>query len=327
MPLTIPRGLARKPRSGTGGRGFDGDDFRRGNADRREGPARLTDRDRAGWRCLLSGEVCECQPVRPHLAPWQAAAPGGDRGRRRRPATAPRAYSTRQRRAPHHDRRPDDVVVEPNILRAVAVGTTRETSQTRSANGPETSARPPAVAAADTTLWPLQPEPAQRPQRQVTPASPEETISWPAQPQSEPAARVSHAADHLAGLAAELGRTPAATENAAPQREPKRATAQSTPAPQGTATDQNLTEMAQRLEAALRHSPGARGGEPAAKPAPEPTASPRITGTNGASEPTRLTPSEVRAPRPEAKPTPPKALYDSLEQEMASLLGRPAGKA
>ena len=222
---------------------------------------------------------------------------------------------------------PTDVVVEPNILRAVAVGATRETSQTRSANGPESSARPPAVAA-DAALWPpLQPEPAQRPQRPITQASPEETISWPAQPQSEPAARVAHAADHLAGLAAELGRTPAATENAAPQREPKRATAQSTPAPQGTATDQNLTEMAQRLEAALRHSPGARGGEPAAKPAPEPVASPRINGTNGASEPTRLAASEVRAPRPEAKPTAPKALYDSLEQEMASLLGRPAGKA
>jgi flagellar protein FliO/FliZ len=221
---------------------------------------------------------------------------------------------------------PTDVVVEPNILRAVAVGATRETSQTRSANGPESSARP--AAAADATLWPPS-EPAQRPQRQVTPASsPEETITWPAQPQSEPAARVSHAADHLAGLAAELGRTPAATENAAPQREPKRATAQSAPAPQGTATDQNLTEMAQRLEAALRHSPGARGGEPAAKPAPEPTAIPRVNGTNGASEPARLAPSEVRAPRPEAKPAAaPKALYDSLEQEMASLLGRPAGKA
>ena len=57
---------------------------------------------------------------------------------------------------------PTDVVVEPNILRAVAVGATRETSQTRSANGPESSARPPADAA----LWPpLQPEPAPRPQR------------------------------------------------------------------------------------------------------------------------------------------------------------------
>jgi flagellar protein FliO/FliZ len=219
---------------------------------------------------------------------------------------------------------PTDVVVEPNILRAVAVGATRETSQTRSANGPESSARPPADAA----LWPpLQPEAAPRPQRQTAPASPEETITWPTQPQSEPAARVAHAADHLAGLAAELGRTPAATENAAPQREPKRATAQSAPPPQATATDQNLTEMAQRLEAALRHSPGARGGEPAAKPAPEPTAIPRVNGTNGASEPARLAASEVRAPRPEAKPTAPKALYDSLEQEMASLLGRPAGKA
>jgi flagellar protein FliO/FliZ len=219
---------------------------------------------------------------------------------------------------------PTDVVVEPNILRAVAVGGARDAAQTRTANGSESAARP----MSDASLWPLQPEPAQRPQRQITQAAPEETASWPLQPQSEPAARVSHAADHLAGLAAELGRTPAATENAAPQREPKRATAQSSPAPQAAATDQNLTEMAQRLEAALRHSPGARGGEAAAKPAaPEPAVSPRINGTNGAAEPTRLAATELRATRPEPKPAPPKALYDSLEQEMASLLGRPAGKA
>jgi flagellar protein FliO/FliZ len=220
---------------------------------------------------------------------------------------------------------PTDVVVEPNILRAVAVGGAREASQTRNASAPEGSAR--STTAADASLWPLQPEPTQRPQRQITQASPEETIAWPLQPQTEPAARVSHAADHLAGLAAELGRTPTQTENAAPPRESKRTTAQSSPAPQVTATDQNLTEMAQRLEAALRHSPGARGGESTAKPAPEPTVGPRINGTNGSAEPTRLATSELRAQRPEAKPTPPKALYDSLEQEMASLLGRPAGKA
>jgi flagellar protein FliO/FliZ len=219
---------------------------------------------------------------------------------------------------------PTDVVVEPNILRAVAVGGARDAPQTR--NAVEGSAR---TAPADATLWPLQPEPAQRQPRQLPPPASEETVSWPLQPQSEPAARVANAADHLAGLAAELGRTPAQTDGA-PPREPKRANVQSAAAPQATPADQNLTEMAQRLEAALRHSPGAaaaRGGEPATKPAPEPTVAPRLNGTNGVAEPTRIATGEPRAQRADAKPTPPKALYDSLEQEMASLLGRPAGKA
>jgi len=214
---------------------------------------------------------------------------------------------------------PTDVVVEPNILRAVAVGGARETPQPRT-GATEPSGR--AVAMTDATLWPLQPEPAPRPQRAI---ASDEAMTWPSQ--SEPVARVTHAADHLAGLAAELGRTPAAENAATPPREAKRPPAQITAAPQPAATDQNLTEMAQRLEAALRHSPGARAGEAAAaKPAPEPAVAPRINGTNGAAEPARMAMSELRAPRTEGKPTPPKALYDSLEQEMASLLGRPAGK-
>jgi flagellar biogenesis protein FliO len=233
---------------------------------------------------------------------------------------------------------PTDVVVEPNILRAVAVGASREAPQARSGSEPS---RTPAMA--DATLWPLQPEPAPRPQRQIAQApqpappaalppqaAPEEPAAWPLQPQSEPAAARTHAVDHLAGLAAELGRAPAQAdrapaENAAPAREPKRTIAQIAPAPQSTATDQNLTEMAQRLEAALRHSPGARGADaPPAKP--EPATPARTNGTAAAPEPPRVVTSELRAVRPDAKPTPPKALYDSLEQEMASLLGRPAGK-
>ncbi len=37
-------------------------------------------------------------------------------------------------------------------------------------------------------------------------------------------------------------------------------------------------------------------------------------------------PAEPKSPRPDAKPGQGKALYDSLEQEMASLLGRPTNK-
>jgi flagellar protein FliO/FliZ len=233
---------------------------------------------------------------------------------------------------------PTDVVVEPNILRAVAVGGSREAPQARS--GPEPSRSP---TTADATLWPLQPEPAPRPQRQIAQApqaappalppqpAPEEPAAWPLQPQSEPAAARTHAIDHLAGLAAELGRAPAPADrapadNTASPREPKRTIAQIAPAPQATATDQNLTEMAQRLEAALRHSPGARGADAPPAKQPEPATPARTNGTAPAPEPPRVVTSELRAVRPDSKPTPPKALYDSLEQEMASLLGRPAGK-
>ncbi|MDE1935903.1 MAG: hypothetical protein KGI34_18060, partial [Bradyrhizobium sp.] len=73
-----------------------------------------------------------------------------------------------------------------------------------------------------------------------------------------------------------------------------------------SSADQNLAEMAQRLEAALRRPPG----EPVAPPvAPEPPAS-----RNGPR-------SEPAAPRP--APAPVKSGFDNLEDEMASLLGRP----
>jgi hypothetical protein len=90
-------------------------------------------------------------------------------------------------------------------------------------------------------------------------------------------------------------------------------------APFAPAADQNLAEMAHRLEAALRR-PGAKAEarpEPKPRPAAEPMAEP---------SPIEPTPSEARR---EAKAAPPQrsSLYDSLEQEMASLLGRPNSKA
>jgi flagellar protein FliO/FliZ len=223
---------------------------------------------------------------------------------------------------------PTDVVIEPNIVRAVAVGT-REAPPRSPAEAPARS------TAADATSRPsLQPESPPRPPRQPASEEPaarppqQQPQAQPQQGQAEAAARVTHAADHLAGLAAELGRAATASDKDSapvPPREPKR-TPQVVPASQTTTVDPNLTEMAQRLEAALRHSPGARTGEPV-KPAPEITVGARMNGNIGAAEPTRVaTGGEAKAPRTEAKPTPPKAVYDSLEAEMASLLGRPAAK-
>jgi hypothetical protein len=104
-------------------------------------------------------------------------------------------------------------------------------------------------------------------------------------------------------------------------------TAANAPAPAGG--DQNLADMAQRLEAALR-----RPGTPAAKPAattptPAPASNPaqnaglasapRIDSVNGARD-------KAAKPEPAAAPDQGSAAFGSLEQEMASLLGRPTGK-
>jgi flagellar protein FliO/FliZ len=104
-----------------------------------------------------------------------------------------------------------------------------------------------------------------------------------------------------------------------PIRAPERAAAPPPPPapppmpPAQSAADQNLAEMAQRLEAALRR-PAADAGEPrigAPPVAPEPPpvrAAPRI---------------EPPIAPPAAAPAPVKTGFENLEDEMASLLGRP----
>ena len=89
--------------------------------------------------------------------------------------------------------------------------------------------------------------------------------------------------------------------------------------------DQNLAEMAQRLEAALRRP--ARGNEvrpaegaPPRAPALEPPDLPAMPA------PARASPAAAEVSAPRAEPKPSKSLYDNLEKEMASLLGRPSGK-
>jgi flagellar biogenesis protein FliO len=101
-----------------------------------------------------------------------------------------------------------------------------------------------------------------------------------------------------------------------------------------SAADQNLAEMAQRLEAALRR-PGERGdaaaaprnvsvdpmdrvGAPSVAPeAPAARPAPRVEPTLPA-EPASAAPQAPAAPAPAAK-----GAFESLEDEMASLLGRP----
>lgn len=113
---------------------------------------------------------------------------------------------------------------------------------------------------------------------------------------------------------------------------------QSNNAEAASAADKSLAEMAQRLEAALRKPKTADSGDAAvpaaaapATPAPEQTA---VSETAAAAPPPPVPPppprvarpAEAKQARPDAKTKEGKALYETLEQEMANLLGRPAGK-
>jgi len=92
---------------------------------------------------------------------------------------------------------------------------------------------------------------------------------------------------------------------------PERERAAAPPLPLPPSADQSLAEMAQRLEAALRRPPG----EPASPPvAPEPPPQPQRAAASR-SEP----PPSMPSPAPAASPS---SAFDSLEDEMASLLGR-----
>jgi hypothetical protein len=301
-----------------------------------------------------------------------------------------------------------------------------------------TDTLPRAVPLGEDTTWPLQPEPAPKPEgapraepslraepprSQRPPTSVEESIQWPGEAEtpaaplpapSPPRDRKPFAVDPLAGLAEELSRIPPAPAPGGlePRPAPRRAPRPSLPAspaaptadaPLTPASDQNLSEMAQRLEAALRRPKSAEksGGKPgdSAQPGPRPEpagpaledfapppasrlgaalrrpfstddvrASPFAPKTAGEAaaadmdefapapsgprfdtiprrplqaDEARPTPAPAANEMPEAappehtpdsadvadgKPTPPKSLYDSLEQEMASLLNRPPSK-
>lgn len=276
---------------------------------------------------------------------------------------------------------PSDVVVEQNIVRAATAAVP--------ARPPAADTLPRAIPLGEEGMWPLQPEPKPEPQPRVEPplrseARPrppmatEEPMFWPgeeraAEPQApaaapEPAAaareRKPRAGDPLAELAEELSRVPPAPESAEQRRMPRLQPPPNT-ADVKPSADPNLSEMAQRLEAALRRpgksdearSPagGKTAGEPAppggtftpkfppfprpspaqfrplkteearAAAAPKPSSEPATPGTDEGTAPAEST-QGARAPRDDAKAAPQKSFYDSLEQEMASLLNRPPPK-
>jgi flagellar protein FliO/FliZ len=290
---------------------------------------------------------------------------------------------------------PTDVLIEPNIVRAIPAAPVREVTPARAADS-----LPRAVPLAEGGMWPLQPEPMPRAPRAAPPPVPpqeeEQEVGWSVQPEPAPrsvaereprlavereprvpverepriaaereprvaaerepgiaaerepriaaerelrAAPASPAraapenparmqnSERLAGLAADLSRSfldpdappPPQRRSAEPRRPP--------PAPAQPAVseseEQNLAEMAQRLESALQ------------RPRPEPAvAAPRTAEMPRVVELPRGEPAAPSPPRAEAKSTAKpsakpaaKPGFDNLEQEMASLLGRPSGKS
>lgn len=252
---------------------------------------------------------------------------------------------------------PTDIVVEPNIVRATAA---RDQLPQRAAPPPEA---PPRIAPLPDAAWndgddgfphgePQMPEP---PPRQARPAFAEE-MRRPAPPPMPMPDRAERRADPLAGFAAEpMSRTepraepmlrgearPEPSPRLEPRAEPlpprlprneplmpraprqmeapkappipirERAAAPPPPPPQPAAppppnADQNLAEMAQRLEAALRRPAAPETMAPPV--APEPPPAPRAP--------------RAEPPAPPAPAAPAKTSFENLEDEMASLLGRP----
>jgi flagellar biogenesis protein FliO len=219
---------------------------------------------------------------------------------------------------------PSDLVIESNIVRAAAArDIPREAARTLN--------EPPRVAPTVETPWPLQPaanEPAARPTRPSVTDEP-----WLA---PEPGARARPASDSAAAPNIEpAAKSPAPQQNVV-RPEPVRVVPPKPAAP--PQTDHNLAEMALQLEAALRRPPENR--PPVTDPLAVPPAAPPVKPAEPARPPVRELKARVE-PKMDVKPEPkiePKAepktepssaksSFDNLEQEMASLLGRPLGKS
>jgi flagellar protein FliO/FliZ len=228
---------------------------------------------------------------------------------------------------------PTDLVVEPNIVRAVGSREVTREPARLSATVETTGRQSPGVESS----WPLQPlgeptpVPAPRPYR-----SPAIEEPWHA---PEPGARA-RPADSLTGLAAELSTrlnptelgSQAARSEPAPRIEPaprlSAAPAMSAEPALPPQNDHNLAEMAQQLEAALRRTSDNR--PPVTDPqALAPNVAPRAPARDYKLRvDPRLEPKFDAKPEPrlDSPATPGKNLYANLEEEMASLLGRPSGK-
>ncbi|MEA2935636.1 MAG: flagellar protein FliO/FliZ [Variibacter sp.] len=198
---------------------------------------------------------------------------------------------------------PTDVVVEQNIVRAVPVNQPRDGGGPRAELGrgapePRGAAEPRNLAEPR-----MPPEPAR--------AAPMSELPPPRPARAEPAMRM----------------PPRRMEPAPPPRPERRPVAPLPPARERESVDMHsapptsdphLVDMAQKLEAALR-PPAAPAADPTEPVAPDvPVAAPQ--GSNG-----RAVSAAQPAPAADNKNAP-RSVFDSLEEEMASLLGKPPSK-
>lgn len=228
---------------------------------------------------------------------------------------------------------PSDVVVETNIVRAMP-------QRDQLSQRPGAGEAPPRIAPLPDTAWegepartemfdhvePQMPEPPPRPQR---PSFADEARRRAPVPPPPPPPAMERPSDPLAGFAPEPmgGRSEPRAEPLPPRmprgepmmprpsrapdapKAPVRERAAVPPPPppppappMASSADQNLAEMAQRLEAALRRPSGGDNVAPPVQPEAPPAR-----------------PSRSDAP----SPAPQKTSFENLEDEMASLLGRP----
>ena len=197
---------------------------------------------------------------------------------------------------------PSDFVVEQNIVRAVPVNPPRDVPVPRAEGSrtPET-ARPQAF---DDDAW--MPPPAEPPRPAFTRPDPLARA-----PRPEPRQELRPEPRPFA--AEPLVRAPLPPGIAPRPVEPPPIVPSAEPAP-----DAALASMAQRLEAALR-----RPAAPDAGASPQSSAQPHELGNGEATPPTA---PDDPARAPDTKGTKSKSVLDSLEEEMASLLGRPPEK-
>jgi hypothetical protein len=280
---------------------------------------------------------------------------------------------------------PNDVIVEPNIVRATAARDTgRDLSRDAFRQAPQEArqesrqeARPVPLGESNGN-WPLQPsvEPPPAPRSYRPPVTDEPWVA-PEPPSVPPSAPPpappretnlqsglrARPADSITGMAAafnarfspepDLPPSPSPRQAAppVPPSEPAAAAPPSPPLP--PQTDRNLAEMAQRLEAALRRPGGhdethppvtdplaaAIAKEPSTQPSKpvEPRVEPRLDVAPEPKPELKAEPDFEPDFKPEPKPEPhpdtrsaaaksAKNPFDSLEEEMASLLGRQSGK-
>lgn len=228
-------------------------------------------------------------------------------------------------RLPRNEPLPEEPAAWP--LQPQADTQSRPPRDTLAALADELSTRPPA---------PQRPRPQANMRPQPPELRPETRVESRAEPRQEPHQEIREETRQETRQEARPEPRPESRQEPIVQQRP--AAAPPVISEAAAAADRSLAEMAQQLEAALRKpAPKAERSEPRMPAPPRSTApsegapppAPAVASpTPNGSAARNVRSPEVKPPaRPDAKQAPAsKTLYDSLEQEMASLLGRPTAK-